>query len=320
MSPDFPDKPLSPKAQRRVELATSRLYRLRTDEELAGDVRRIARGRVERAVEQLRNANGDPATAIHEARKDMKKLRSLLRLVRADLGKQRYRAENSRYRDAARLLSGARDAAVKLATLAALRERYTDEAPAAERLEQTLREEHERVAADGEALAARMEQAAQAIETGAVDDWSLDDDGFELFAAGLERAYRRGRDGMRAVRDDPDDETIHEWRKRVKDLWYDLRLLRDAWPEPLKATADEAHELTDLLGDHHDLAVLIDDARAKAPDDPDTEALAKLAARRQEELLGQAFRIGDRLYAEKPSQFTRRIERYWETWRRGAAQ
>jgi CHAD domain-containing protein len=73
---------------------------------------------------------------------------------------------------------------------------------------------------------------------------------------GLERAYRRGRRDLRRVRQDASDEAVHEWRKRVKDLWYQLRLLRNAWPAPLKAASDEAHELSALLGDHHDLAVL----------------------------------------------------------------
>ena len=93
MSSDFPDKPLSAKAQRRLELITSRAYRLHEDEEPGEGIRRAARGRVETAVEQLRDEAGeDLATAVHDTRKDMKKLRSLLRLVRDDLGRERYRA------------------------------------------------------------------------------------------------------------------------------------------------------------------------------------------------------------------------------------
>ena len=42
--------------------------------------------------------------AVHEARKDTKKLRSVLRLVRESLGDSNYRRENNRFRDAARNL------------------------------------------------------------------------------------------------------------------------------------------------------------------------------------------------------------------------
>jgi CHAD domain-containing protein len=318
MTPDFPDKPLSAKAQQRLAGATDRSYRLHGDAQAGAELRRAAHGRVDAALERLRReARDDVATAVHDTRKDLKKLRSLLRLVREGLGEQRYRAENDRYRDAARQLSPARDAEVSLATLAALRERYPTQAPAATTLQQSLDQEHGQLAVGGDALDERLAHAADAIAGGAaaIDDWPLDGDDFDLVRAGIERAYRRGRRDLRAVRDDPSAEIVHDWRKRVKDLWYQLRLLQDAWPPVLKAAASEAHELADLLGDHHDLSVLVEKARDQAAEDPDTAALTELAEQRQAELLVAALQLGDRLYAEKPSRFTRRIERYWRTWR-----
>jgi len=318
MAPDFPDQPLSEEARRRLGGATDRSYRLHGDAEAGAELRRAAHGRVDAALERLRrDAHADVATAVHDTRKDLKKLRSLLRLVREELGEPRYRAENHRYRDAARQLSPAREAEVNLATLAALRERYPTQAPAATTLQRTLAQEHERRAIEGDALDERIAHATEAIAGGAagIDSWPLDGDDFDLVRAGVERAYRRGRRGLRAVRDDPSAEAIHDWRKRVKDLWYQLRLLQDAWPAVLKASASEAHELANLLGDHHDLSVLVEKAHREAPDDPDTTALATLAEQRQAEQLATALQLGDRLYAEKPSRFTRRIERYWRTWR-----
>src|SRR5262249_24991936 len=71
---------------------------------------------------------------------------------------------------------------------------------------------------------------------------------------GLERTYRRGRDAMAATNGTASDEQLHEWRKRAKDLRYQLEFLRKLWPGLLDAMADEAHELGNLLGDDHDLA------------------------------------------------------------------
>jgi hypothetical protein len=120
---------------------------------------------------------------------------------------------------------------------------------------------------------------------------------------------------MRRLLEEPSGELLHEWRKRAKDLWYHLRILRGAWPALLGETADEAHRLTELLGDHHDLTVLAEDA-ARRPGllgkaEPRVQSLI---ARRQGELLEDAVVLGSRLYAEKPDAFGARLRAYWEAW------
>ena len=56
------------------------------------EVRRVARGRIDHALDELRGSSDSTrAEAVHEARKDMKKLRALLRLVRGELGDERLR-------------------------------------------------------------------------------------------------------------------------------------------------------------------------------------------------------------------------------------
>lgn len=276
-----------------------RRYRLRREEKVARGVRRIARGRVETAIESLSKAarGEDPVESVHSARKDLKKIRSLLRLVRDELGEDAYERENARYRDAGRLLSASRDARVKAGALASLSGPEIDFGAS----------EVERDAA----LAAieEIEKGGEAIE-----DWPLDGGGWSLIAPGLERSYRRGRRGFHLARKGPDPELVHEWRKRVKDLWYQLRLLRKAWPPLLGATVDELHALADLLGDHHDLAVLADDL-GERDDLRDRERLLDEIARRQADLVERALALGERVYAEKPGAFRRRVHAYWRAWR-----
>ena len=88
-------------------------------------------------------------------------------------------------------------------------------------------------------------------------DWPLERDGFEPLEDGLERTYRRGRRDLARRGKDPTAENLHEWRKRVKDLWYHCAILERSWKPVMSALADEAHELSDRLGDDHDLAVLL---------------------------------------------------------------
>jgi CHAD domain-containing protein len=332
--PDFPSPPLSPRARRAVARATvgsngsqgsdnPGAYRLRRDEKVAAGVRRVARARADDALEHLRGeATDDFATAVHEARKDLKKIRSVLRLVRDRLGDDVFSSENGRFRDAGRMLSAPRDAEVKLATLDGLRERYSDEVPAdaSDRLGAALEADRDAVAQsdDGSREAAR--EAIGLIEDGReqIDDWPLAGSGWKLVRGGLERSCRTGRKRFRETVADPSPEAVHEWRKRVKDLWYHLRLVRDAWRPVLGGLADEAHELADLLGDHHDLHVLATDAAGRAElhqDGGGVTALLELVERRQDELLELAIPIGERLYAEKPKIFIRRTRKYWRAWR-----
>ncbi|NIS31707.1 MAG: CHAD domain-containing protein, partial [Actinobacteria bacterium] len=77
------------------------------------------------AVGLLAGARADlrPATeqhfdgGIHDARKKLKRLRALLRLVRDDIGDSAYHNENVVLRDTARTLAGMRDAGVLRTTL-----------------------------------------------------------------------------------------------------------------------------------------------------------------------------------------------------------
>jgi CHAD domain-containing protein len=302
----------------------SRVYRLQRDEAVADGVKRVAATRADSAIEHLRGEVDEPfAEAIHEARKDLKKLRSVLRLVREPLGEYFYQRDNTGYREAGRLLAGIRDAEVKLATLASLGERYGDRfperglAPLANALEAERQALSDGSSSDGNAGSAEI--AARQIEDGraAIAEWPLEGDGFELIEAGLKRGYRRGRNRFAEVAQEPTEERVHEWRKRVKDLWYHLRLVRDARRGALGKAADRAHELSDLLGDHHDLAVLRDDAagRESLLAGEDLATLSDLVEDRQGELLDAATKLAKRVYPKKPKSFVARIGDYWSAWR-----
>lgn len=294
-------------------------YRLKAKEGVAEGLRRVALGRAEKALERLSEADDENlSAAIHGARKDLKKLRGLLRLVRDELGKKTFKAENRRYRIAGRLLSSSRDAEVKLETLTALRDRFgalPDET--AEHWAGTLETERdELVAAVRGETEAQIGRARKAIEEGRgeIHEWSPRPDSWAPVWPGLEKSYRDGRRAMGRAMADPSAENVHAWRKRAKDLWYQLRIVRDAWPELLGTTIDQAHQLSDYLGDHHDLAVLAADLAIRT-DLGERAAFEAAIEKRQQELLEAALGIGRRLYAEKPKAFRHRMKRYWLAWR-----
>jgi CHAD domain-containing protein len=298
----------------------ARFYALARDEELAAGLARIAAGRAEQALERLRATpagEADRAAAVHGARKDMKKLRTVLRLLRDQLGPKRYKRADARFRNAGRALAARRDAEVKLEALDALAEDRSDlPAEAVASWRRILVRDREAVAgAPHEQVA--IEEAISLIEAGReeIGGWELEGDRWKPVGAGLARTYRRGRRAMRAAAGDRGEADFHAWRKREKDLWHELRLFGGAWPGPLEATAAEAHRLTELLGDHHDLALLREDLRERRLGAGETVALEAAIVRRQEQHAAAALALGRRLYAERPEHFSRRLRRYREAWR-----
>jgi CHAD domain-containing protein len=296
---------------------SERSFRIVPGAPVPDEVRRVAVGRIDHAIDELRGqSESSRAEAVHEARKDMKKLRALLRLVRVDLGDEVYAHENACFRDTARQLSSVRDADVMITTLADLEERYGELPGAGRRLRPALVAHRFRVSAGSTrpAGAAAVETLLEARER--VADWPLETDGFAAFEGGLRRSYRRGRQAMRAAQGLPSPENMHEWRKRVKDLWYHVSLLEEAWKPVMSALADEAHELSDRLGDEHDVSVLLEWAHRHASAlngaGPVLRGFDVIGEARRRELQEEAFAYGARIYADKPSAFVGRIGGWWD--------
>lgn len=300
-------------------------YRFETEESVDEAFHRIAHEQLLTAETALRRdvdgegdgeGDGDAVAAIHEARKSVKKERALLRLMRGSVRRRDRRAENAALRDAARGLSGARDAEVMLQTLDALAERYAGQAPHHEFA--AIRER----LADGPggpgdgvvAVAVTASELAAARER--IGGWRLEHEGWAGLEPGLRRTYKRGLTALRLVQDAPTDEHLHEWRKRVKDLWYALRLVAEVGGPSLRGQAKDAHALADLLGDDHDLAVLRQHLLGSAGGvAADVDAVLGLLDHRREQLQAQAMALGERVYAERPKAFVRRARASWRAGR-----
>lgn len=279
---------------------------MKPGEPLPEEIARIARGRIDNALDELGGRSDSTAEeAVHETRKDLKKLRALLRMTRGDLGEAAFRRENACFRDAGRELAAVRDSDVMLDTLKTLK------LPAGmgPKLRRKLQAERAKDSGDGRTTAAAGVVAILSEARGRVDGWPLESDSFGALGDGLERTYRHGRRAFRAARATASVEALHEWRKRVKDLWYHHTMLRELWPPVMQAVGNEAHELADRLGDDHDLAMFADWVREHTEVEPE---FFEAVERRRSELQAEAMALGARLYADKPSAYARRLRRLWK--------
>jgi CHAD domain-containing protein len=305
-------------------------YRLKSGESVRDGLRRCSREQLDRAVHELTEAiKAEPVEAIHDARKALKKQRSLLRLARAAFPAGERRQEAALLREAARRLSGTRDADVMISALDDLSERFADTIPAesitaarADLVAQRNRE-RERAMRSGTATAVTIELRAVRAH---VDEWQLRGGGWSAIGDGLDRSYRRGRAAFKLARAEPTPENLHDWRKRVKDFWYHLRLLKPVSEPTMSGQAEEAHRLSELLGDDHDLWVLREaliemetemerEVQGEIPAPVDLDPLLGAIDQRRAQLESAAMLLGARVYAEKPKAFRRRIHHYWRAWR-----
>jgi CHAD domain-containing protein len=279
-------------------------YRLEPGEPIGPGIRRIARGQIERAVAGLDpDARGELAPRVHDARKSLKRLRALVRLVRDDLAKQVYRRENDAFREIGRAFSDVRDATVLVETLEDITARYEPELP--DGVFTRLREQlvAERDVADA-AIAERGEDLSAAVAElelarARVAAWPLPEEaGADALKPALRRIRRRGRKAWKAVRDEPNDEHLHELRKRTKDVWYTAQIARPMAPKRMRKLASRAHDLSTDLGDDHDLATLSAAARRRSRwlGTGELELLDGLIGRRRGELQRRIARGARRLY------------------------
>ncbi len=295
-------------------------YRLDTRETVQDGLRRCAREQLDAAISELTEGlRSDPVKAIHSARKSLKKERSLLRLAREGFHPGQRKLEARALRSVSRRLSGARDAEVLVQTLDQLSERFTGQVP-----EVSFAAIRERLEAERDAMREQLANSPSVGDAAAelsearrrVDEWHISRRGWRVLGAGLGRSYGRGSHAFNRARAKPTPENLHTWRKRTKDVWYQLRLLAPIAPGSTRGQAKEAHRLSDLLGDDHDLAELRRTITSIGTDIPaDVGAVIGLIDHRRNQLQTAAFLAGQRVYAESPKAFRRRMRRYWKAWR-----
>jgi CHAD domain-containing protein len=261
----------------------------------------------------LADAPDDAEQAVHRARRGIKRVRALLRLARPQLGK-RYRRVNRAWREAALTLAGERDAAVALASFEKIAETCRDELPAQKLaairscLTASTTGANERRASPADAAKSALD-AAECLTTPL--KWPRSETDLE---AGLRRAQQRLRASWRRARRDTDADTLHEWRKRLKDMAAQTGFLRKVLSEEAAQRRAEMQELAEVLGEEHDLAILcrrLDEVTLPPGTKKSSAKLMRAVAERQGELRRAALEKAAGLGAQTPKAFAREIVGRW---------
>jgi CHAD domain-containing protein len=290
--------------------------RLKRGESAAKALQRILGDEARAAIKVA--GNGSRRTEqVHEVRKHLKKMRTIVRLAREALGERSYDRASFFYRDLAHQLSDARDAQVLLDVCEKLEPRMGKHIT--ESIKPALAEHCEVTNALVEAkqvLPRMKEELAKAPcltrrLAGASGGWSS-------IRSGLRWIHRRGRRAFASAYRSPTPERFHEWRKRVKDLHYAARMIEPLWPQSIDMLAAETHQLSDLLGDDHDLTLLERFLRESASSHGGRRQLKSVfgqIANQRDELRARARTLGERIYDERSGAFVEHVEVLWHAWK-----
>lgn len=290
-------------------------------ESVPAALRRVVRKRIHDTLELIGGKpDSNTSERIHEARKQLKQVRALLRLMEPEVGHKRRAKADHRLREVARSLTPFRDATVLLATLQSLLPRGRQGSATLRKLRSILDVRRRRTRALALASAARRKALTKALRDaeGRIAKWSFQRRGWKAIGPGLERSYTASRSAAAAVLADHSDEALHESRKRAKDLLYTLQFLRNAGPAAVRSRIHAVHHLTDLLGTDHDLAVLQATLSRELRGQLQSTELQRLTTtvRKQRRTLQKEAREAARkIYAEDADTFIKQMHHYWRGWR-----
>jgi CHAD domain-containing protein len=286
-------------------------FRLKLREPLPDGLKRVFREQIESALQLCRNPAKQRGVTVHEVRKHLKKLRAAMRLAIGAVGKNKHAREDRCVRKIGRLVSDLRDAQVRLQTLMQLRDESTkgsEESPFP-RIEELLSLERESFSAAFDGWQKQAIPQLERVEARLLK-WPLEGLTWKQICGAVGKIYKRGQRGLAKTINDPVPENFHAWRKRVKDLWYQLRILQPLNRVVLTEMAHDAEVLGELLGLQHDLDFLWARLENESGDETLRDELAqlqRLIPKRGKRLRTNAIELGRRFYAEPAKAFAKRI-------------
>lgn len=296
-------------------------FKLLLSEETSPALRRIMLEQLAKTRREI-SASQNLQNGVHEARKCLKRMRALLRLIRPIIGDELYRTENRNYREIARKLARPREAGALLEAVDRFekREDFARFRPFLAKTKALILKEKYSSESELEVvvLGAIIEQLDEA--TLLWREISLPASNFKDLAQGFAVSYERGQVSLKKAMRKNRSPYWHEWRKDVQKTWHHLQIFMLIWPEDITPRLQLAKDISKLLGAEHDLAELrrfIKAHKGEFKKQADIKSLRKPFAMAlsglQRDLCTHAIERGRRLYAFEPHSLANAMAVYWQT-------
>ncbi len=284
-------------------------YALLRGKPISKSVKKVIHRCLYRAKCALGGKSPDPREPpLFTARKEIKKLRALLRILGKTGHKKVFRRQTKRLRAAAACLGPGRDDAVQRTAAEAL-------LPKPRRSHSPSTQEAGRAGILGKG--SHPKRALRNLKCVAQEldgiDWDFMTE--QGFVAGVKAIYERGRERFQLAQKSSSSRTLHRWRRDVKDLWYALRLIEPWNSQRVEPLLRPAHRLARALGEHHDLAELETRVDELLPQWslPERKEVARLAWLRERSLHQNALRVGKSVFRATPKRLGENLNACFQT-------
>jgi CHAD domain-containing protein len=251
-----------------------------------------------------RRAGDDPEEAIHEYRKSVRRARAVIALLRPALGRKAAAGISRELRRAFAETGTLRDSDVLLGTL----RRVEESDPARSEIETILGRESVQ---DSKKATRALEQGREilrplpdALRVVLPESFSMED-----LDRGLTRSARRVQETLARSEETRTDADFHEWRKRVKELRYQVEMLASSGSVAIKKREKRLSDLAEDLGEATDL-ILLEAAlqrRIGAAEIPDAPALTGGIHSRIAESVRTLTARGREVFDEPPAAYARQL-------------
>jgi CHAD domain-containing protein len=264
------------------------------------------------SLDRLNSIEQDPDPAVHEFRKNMKKIRAVLRLIRSNIETEIYQELNALSRNFSRHFASTREGKVFYDTIGQLITKYKLPKVILSirgKLFDRYNEAIEKIKTDRKnqlSISESLQSSSPIIET-----LTLPQDSLELIKKGLKKVYAQGFSAFHEAGKKNDAPHFHEWRKKVKHLWYQCMLLNDFCPATFNEYIADLDSLSDYLGKEHDLAelknLIINDAEMQSIPPKKQEKIIIAIDAERTNIQHKSLKSGARIYRERPKNFIKEI-------------
>lgn len=287
---------------RRIHIVASKRLRMIPNVPLAQGLLGGWHNTLNRAFKSAANVKSRPIVSVHDFRKSIRRCRAVLRLLRRIISDDIYQSLRVTLREVHRATSSLRDRDVVLDTLhrLPLSPEWIERASA--RIDSAAPVSTDRAAIVLNEMTSRFEAIERDMSIALEQNIRR-----RQLREGVRSLYRRARRDMRDTQKNHGDESLHDWRKRTKELKYVVELLTDGGYEGEgREMRAQFGQLNRELGKIVDLLVLKDYVRAHLMADFGARLLAVIASEEQRHRL-IAMAHGRQLFGKRSETFAHEL-------------